>query len=423
MKTPTHRLLLIWILALFVLLGLHRPAGAEFMQPELVPVERLIKNAEARLAKNPADAKAQYTLARIHYLAFHIQHNQVPAFMRDGDGGETVPQWMLGWATNEKNLNEKGAVKLKDKEMIDHARKALQSFDAAITLDSKNGLFALGRASLLEEFSTWMDATKPAAVPDELKNITNASLRDAYAKAMTLSLPEDLKEKYQPASGIQSLTSHEAATALVRLAAQSDLDEAGKQQVEVAKDTIKKLKTLPMGPVTPIVFSLQRAAHLSDLLDPNHAVDFDLRGYGWHEQWSWVKPELGLLVWDPAHTGRITSARQLFGGYTFQIFRNTCYDALAALDDNGDGVLSGSELEGISVWFDRNSDAKSSPDEVTPLRQLGVVSISVKAESFDGIHPMNARGIAFQDGRMLPTWDWIAEPTRQKPERLASVKR
>lgn len=391
------------------------------MQPQLVPVDRLIKNAEAQLAKNPEDAKAQYTLARIHYLAFHSKHDQAPAFMRGG-GGEPAPQWMLGWAANDKNLNEKGAVKLKDEEMIDHAAQALKGFNEALKLDP-NGLYALGLASLLEEFSTWKEAAKPAAVPDDLKNITIAMLREAYGKALALASPKDLNLKNKPVSGIKSLTSYEAATALVRLASMSELDEAGKKQLEVANDTIEKIKALPMGGITPIVFSLNRVAHLSDLLDPNHSVDFDLRGYGWHEQWPWVKPELGLLVWDPAHTGRITSARQLFGSYTFQIFRDTGYDALAALDDNHDGVLSGLELEGISVWFDRNSDAKSSPDEVTPLRQLGVASISVKPESFDGIHPTNARGITFQDGRVLPTWDWIAEPMREKPERLASAKR
>ena len=58
-----------------------------------------------------------------------------------------------------------------------------------------------------------------------------------------------------------------------------------------------------------------------------------------------------------------------------------------------------------------------------PLEQLGVVSVSVKAESFDGIHPMNASGISFRDGRVLPTWDWMAEPAERKPGRLATVKR
>jgi hypothetical protein len=423
MKMPTHRLLMNWIITVSSFLVIHRPAMAEFMPPELVPVDRLIKSAEAQIAKNPADAKAQYTLARIHYLAFHVKHDHAPAFIRGNEGAEPAPQWMLGWVTNDKNMNGKGAIKLKEEEMIDHAQKALKGFSEALKLESKNGLYALGLASLMEEIATWKDEAKPAAMPDGLNNFTPAVLREAYVNAMMLALPADSKQKFQPVSGVQSLASYEAATALVRLAAKGELSEAGQKQVTEAKGVIAQLGALPMGPVTPIVFSMNRVAHLYELLDPNRAVNFDLRGYGWREQWTWVKPELGLLVWDPARTGRITSARQLFGGYTFQIFRDTGYDALAALDDNGDGLLSGSELDGISVWFDRNGDAKSLPDEVTPLRQLGVVSISVKAESFDGIHPMNARGITFQDGRVLPTWDWMVEPAHEKPERLASVNR
>ncbi|MEI6537001.1 MAG: hypothetical protein WCN98_16780, partial [Verrucomicrobiaceae bacterium] len=227
MKTPTRRMSLNWIFALSILVGLHRPVGAEFMQPELVPVDRLIKSAEAKLAKNPADANAQYTLARIHYLAFHIKYDQAPAFMRDGDG-EPAPQWMLGWGTNEKNLNEKRAVKLKDEAMIDHAAKALKGFNEALVLDPKNGLYALGLASLLEEFSTWKESSKPTSVPVDLNNITLTMLREAYGKALSLALPEDSKLKHQPISGIESLTSHESATALVRLASKADLDEAGK---------------------------------------------------------------------------------------------------------------------------------------------------------------------------------------------------
>ncbi len=423
MKNQSIQKTSVWLLSIFILMALQRPAVAFFSRPELVPVDRLIKNAEARLAKNHQNAEAHYTLARIHYLAFHLKYDHAPAFTRGEDGGEPAPQWMVGRASGENRMDLKGAVKLKTEEIIAHAIKSLHGFDEAMKLDPKNALTVLGRASLLEEFAAWKDAVKLPAVPDDLNHITTAVLRDAYAKAMTLALPEDSKLKHQPISGIESLTYHEAATALVRLAAKGDLTEADQKQLAQAKPTVAKFASLSMDAVTPIVFSMQRVGQLADLLDKNHTVDFDLRGYGWQERWTWVKPELGLLVWDPAQTGRITSARQLFGGYTFQIFRDTGYEALAALDDNGDGVLSGSELEGISVWFDRNSDAKSSPDEVTPLRKLGVVSISAKAESFDGIHPMNARGITFQNGRVLPTWDWMAEPALVKPERLASVKR
>src|SRR5262249_49952661 len=142
--------------------------------------------------------------------------------------------------------------------------------------------------------------------------------------------------------------------------------------------------------------------------------DFDLRGYGPREQWTWIKPELGLLVWDPLESGEVKSAHQLFGGYTFQIFRKTGYDAMAALDDNANGVLSGAELEGMSVGFDRNGDGRWTATEVTPLRELGVEAIAVTATTQDGAHPMNPRGLLMKDGRVLPTWDWMVEPVRDR---------
>jgi hypothetical protein len=183
--------------------------------------------------------------------------------------------------------------------------------------------------------------------------------------------------------------------------------------VKQAGVVLEHLTSLKQGLVTPIVFSFRPAAHLDALLAPDTQVDFDLRGYGAQEQWSWVKPELGLLVWDPACSGQIRSARQLFGGYTFQIFRDNGYDALAALDDNLDGVLSGHELDGISVWFDRNGDGVATPDEVVPLPNLGVIAIAVTMDGHDGIYPTNTRGITFRNGRTLRTWDWIAIPLRQ----------
>ena len=125
-----------------------------------------------------------------------------------------------------------------------------------------------------------------------------------------------------------------------------------------------------------------------------------------------MKAELGFLVWDPLESGCIESARQMFGSYTFQIFRRTGYDALAALDDNADGQLSGPELAGLSVWFDRDGDGRSTAGEVIPLRALGVESIAVTATTRDGIHPANPHGLTLRDGRTLPTWDWIVEPVR-----------
>ena len=49
---------------------------------------------------------------------------------------------------------------------------------------------------------------------------------------------------------------------------------------------------------------------------------------------------------------------------------------------------------------------------VVPLEQLGVVSISCRPTSHDGMSPCNTMGLTLRDGRTLPTYDWYASPTR-----------
>ena len=400
-----------------LLIALAATAAAMFVSPEPTPVDRLLQNAEAYLAKHPDKADAHYTLARIHYLAFHLKRDHVPAFRgreQEDKPPRIAPQWMVNGARPKKESKT-----LPEKDLTDHAAKALQGFNESLRLDPKNGLFQLGLASLEEEFAAWNNATKIAKLPLELSGITLAKVREAYAKALTLAMVEDSKLTELPLPGIGAIASHEAASALIRLAGGAGLSEAERKDVERAKKAVEHFASLRMGAVTPMVFSFQAAAHLDELLAPERAVDFDLRGYGPRERWPWVKPEVGFLVWDPECTGVIRSARQLFGGYTFQIFRANGYDALAALDDNGDGVLSGAELDGISVWFDRNGDGVSSPDEVTPLPDIGIVSIATTMDGHDGIHPTNARGIALRDGRTLRTWDWMVRPLSEKPDEPA----
>jgi len=219
------------------------------------------------------------------------------------------------------------------------------------------------------------------------------------------------------------LVSYEAASHLVKLASFGDFQDTAIDDAKHSIDVIAKFDKLPVGAITPIVFSFSSGNRLAEFLAPQTVVDFDLRGYGLPERWTWVKPTLGFLVWDPLHAGKITSARQLFGSYTFQIFRATGYDALAALDDNGDGVLSGAEMKGISVWFDRNSNGASDPGEVIPVKDLNIRAIAAKASGKDGIHPTNEAGIVLNDGRVCRSWDWITEPMRKEAAvpRLASL--
>lgn len=93
-----------------------------------------------------------------------------------------------------------------------------------------------------------------------------------------------------------------------------------------------------------------------------------------------------LLVYDPDHSGKITSAKQLFGDWTFggkqsamakdQILNNSKwnngYEALATLDSNQDGKITGKELKDLSLWFDSNRDGISDKGEVISLTESKV---------------------------------------------------
>src|SRR4029077_2545014 len=88
------------------------------------------------------------------------------------------------------------------------------------------------------------------------------------------------------------------------------------------------------------------------------------------------------------------------------------YQALWALDDNGDGVLSGSELRGLAVWNDRNCDGVSDPGEVVPIELLGITAISCGSQIDSRGMRWNSQGVTFTDGHSRPTYDWLVPGTR-----------
>jgi hypothetical protein len=103
-----------------------------------------------------------------------------------------------------------------------------------------------------------------------------------------------------------------------------------------------------------------------------------------------------LLVYDPLRSGKINSADQLFGEWTFGgqktaslVNNNTKNDlnsanpkpwkdgfsALATLDTDRNGKVDGKELDVLSLWFDRNQDAISQEGEVKNINELGVTAL------------------------------------------------
>jgi len=133
-------------------------------------------------------------------------------------------------------------------------------------------------------------------------------------------------------------------------------------------------------------------------------------------------------VYDPRHTGRIDSAHQLFGNWTFGgqrvaafalgVARPTPwkngYQALETLDADGDGLIRGEELAPLGLWFDANRDARSQEGEVRDIRESGVVSLAVGPRREDTLtHDVSVEK-GFErtvDGRVEigKTVDWFSD--------------
>ncbi len=109
---------------------------------------------------------------------------------------------------------------------------------------------------------------------------------------------------------------------------------------------------------------------------------------------SWItwkgSAETPLLVFDPDHLGVVTDGSQLFGNWTeLDSLKKTAldssnsnykwangYKALAVLDVNLDGEISGNELDSLALWFDKNRNAISEPGEIKRIIDTGIVALS-----------------------------------------------
>lgn len=236
-----------------------------------------------------------------------------------------------------------------------------------------------------------------------------------YRRAYDLSIKDDLAK---PGGLVRAnaVISAEAGDAILKILSDHPAAEKPNESRELGK-ALKELAEKPRA-MTPILFRMPRAGGaagapvLADLVDPLARTTFDLAGDDLHREWPWVRPGTSLLCWDPAGTGQVSSGRALFGSATWWIAFRNGYEALAILDDNADGVLTGDELQGIAAWTDANANGVSERGEVRPLAALGITAIAVRPRTTaDGTLTID-RGITLSDGTTVPTFDWVTEPVR-----------
>jgi hypothetical protein len=359
-------------------------AAAKFARPVEAPVERLIANTERQLKESPNAAELHYRLGRLHALAaakvspeIYGPEDRFDLQSRHADG---LPVQPTQKAREELTL-------------------AIASYKKANALRI-SGQYQLGLAWALE-----------AAVQARLPGVTEEQVLNAYQGAFALTEQLSLAEKYQPKRGIETLASHEAASAYLRLWGKRPPKNAVQEQLlNKLRAHLELLRKLPEGAVTPVVFALRGEATLESLRDPGRCSTFDLDGTGQGACWEWLSPRAGILVWDPAGKGAVKNGWQLFGSASFFLFFDHGYQALEALDDDGDGWLAGRELVGIGVWSDADRDGHPRAAEVRTVQTVGIRRIAVRAvQRPDGLWHQ-PRGLEFDDGSLRPTWDWVSMP-------------
>lgn len=222
---------------------------------------------------------------------------------------------------------------------------------------------------------------------------------EEYRKALALAW----KQEKDQSSILENSWVEEIARYLLPL-----LDPVGdKAEIEQIKSYTATMRMKGRG-MTPILVPLEDHLPLKDLVNPTAGVAFDLDGSGIVRRWGWITPKAAWLVYDPTEQGKITSGLQLFGNVTFWVFWRNGYEALRALDDDGDGLLTGDELRGLALWEDRDNNGISAPDEVIPLAVAGVTALSTESVRHESGIPYSPSGVGFLDGSFRPTYDWMA---------------
>jgi tetratricopeptide (TPR) repeat protein len=311
-----------------------------------VPLDRLVANLEASIAKEPRNAELRVNLARVHIMAFALKTTSIPV-LRGMENKGPASKWLRENEQPEVTPTSDPAAR---KAAADHLAKAIQGYQESVALAPDNAVARLGLAWAYQQSK---DTAKAIA---------------AYRAAIEIAWPQERDRT--AIMGWLSVT-EEASRYLVPL-----LDPArDKEEIGRLRGCSEQLEKMARA-ITPIVIPLGGLVAVDRLVDRSAVVAFDADGSGLRRSWTWITPDAGWLVFDSRQTRQIQSGLQLFGSVTFWLFWDNGYQAMRSLDDDGDGRLRGTELAGLAIWRDANGNGVSEPGEVTSLAAWNIVELS-----------------------------------------------
>ncbi len=351
-------------------------------QLEKVPIERVLTNLLASSAEKPRDAAIKFNLARAYAMAYASKATEVELRKPDGQ---------LWFGYEPRNVPFEVTTTDDESQQAEAEKSlslAIETYEAALKLAPDNLVGRLGYGWCLDQAKQ-----QEAAIKQYRQVIAEAWKTEGKMEVAGL--------------GFHSLTA-EAGEYLI-----PHLDQANDaKEIQAIKTATEKMRNIPR-PITPIAIPLEAGLSAQEIEDRLVHVRFDADGSGQAKTWSWIKPNAGWLVYDRQGHGKIDSALQMFGNVTFWMFWENGYEPLAALDDNRDGELRGSELQHLAIWCDANQNGQSETGEVRPVSDYNVVAISVQ-HTADPKHPEriqhSAAGVTFADGSRRASYDLMLQP-------------
>lgn len=363
------------ILAVGVLLSPAAFGRYASVQTEKVPVERLVANLEKKLAAAPKDFDLLARTARVHAMAYAAKTSELEVRKSKPD------ELWLGHAP--KNLPfqlEMGGSASVQKTAAAHLEKAVDLYRRAEKEQPEHLVTVLGLAWCLEQSGKKTEALNRyrKVIETAYKGAKSSGGSDWDLLTESISYAKPLLD---PKKDGEELLRYEERLLLAQKQPRA---------------------------VTPLVVDLSGRGELAAVVDRAARVDFDLDGRGKGGcAWEWIDRDAAAwLVYDRDGTGRIDSGLDLFGAVSWWLFWRDGYEALAALDDDGDGLVAGAELAGIALWRDRDGNGRSDAGEVTTLEAHGIVTLETRA-AVDAASGLLAASGTRRDGSRVVTWDWL----------------
>jgi len=351
-------------------------------ETENVPVDRLAANLERMIADKPQDVSLRLNLARAHALAFAQKLDAIQVLKRNGlpfFGYEFSPQMFQVLPPKDQATAAAAEAQLK---------AAIVAYRELLKLDPDHSVGNLGLGWCLS-LAGDREGAKAALRRTIALEWPREKDRQSTWGSMVLEAWGHLRPLLDPvtdAAELRTMVEHQAV-----------INKQGRM-------------------VTPIAVPLRARLDAYDIADDRASVLFDADGSGIPKRWTWITDDAAWLVFDRKDTRTVTSALQWFGSVTFWLFWDNGYDALRALDDDGDGKIRGAELNGFALWHDRDRDGVSDKGEVRPAASHGIVALSTRYEH-DPHHPdeiaWSRDGVTFSTGEVRATYDLVLRTGRK----------